>query len=94
MDTTLPIITQTIGQRYVALKMCIRDRDSIEVILNACCGAIAEGLEERKAEKADEKAAAEQAEEVAEAKPRRTRKARKEEAPAAEAAATEAPAAE
>ena len=69
-------------------------KDSIEVILNACCGAIAEGLEERKAEKADEKAAAEQTEEVAEAKPRRTRKARKEEAPAAEAAATEAPAAE
>ena len=69
-------------------------KDSIEVILNACCGAIAEGLEERKAEKADEKAAAEQAEEVAEAKPRSTRKARKEEAPAAEAAATEAPAAE
>ena len=69
-------------------------KDSIEVILNACCGAIAEGPEERKAEKADEKAAAEQAEEVAEAKPRRTRKARKEEAPAAEAAATEAPAAE
>ena len=69
-------------------------KDSIEVILNACCDAIAEGLEERKAEKADEKAAAEQAEEVAEAKPRRTRKARKEEAPAAEAAATEAPAAE
>ena len=69
-------------------------KDSIEVILNACCGAIAEGLEERKAEKADEKAAAEQAEEVAEAKPRRTRTARKEEAPAAEAAATEAPAAE
>ena len=62
-------------------------KDSIEVILNACCGAIAEGLEERKAEKADEKAAAEQAEEVAEAKPRRTRKARKEEAPAAEAPA-------
>ena len=30
-------------------------KDSIEVILNACCGAIAEGLEERKAEKADEK---------------------------------------
>ncbi len=69
-------------------------KDSIEVVLNACCGAIAEGLEERKAEKADEKAAAEQAEEVAEAKPRRTRKARKEEASTAEAAATEAPAAE
>lgn len=61
-------------------------KDSIEVILNACCGAIAEGLEERKAEKADEKVAAEQAEEVAEAKPRRARKARKEETPAAGAA--------
>lgn len=61
-------------------------KDSIEVILNACCGAIVEGLEERKAEKADEKAAAEQAEEVAEAKPRRARKARKEETPAAGAA--------
>ena len=54
-------------------------KDSVEVILNACCGAIAEGLEERKAEKADEKAAAEQAEEAAEAKPKRTRKARKDE---------------
>ena len=53
-------------------------KDSVEVILNACCGAIAEGLEERKAEKADEKAAAEQAE-AAEAKPKRTRKARKDE---------------
>lgn len=59
-------------------------KDSIEVILNACCGAIAEGLEERKAEKADEKAAAEQAEEAQEAKPKRTRRARKD-APAAEA---------
>ena len=44
-------------------------KDSVEAILAACCGAIAEGLEERKAEKADEKAAAEQAEEAAEAKP-------------------------
>ena len=35
-------------------------QDSVEVILSAVCGAIAEGLEERKAEKADEKAAAEQ----------------------------------
>ena len=78
-------------------------KDSIEVVLNACCQAIAEGLEERKAEKADEKAAAEQAEEVAE-KPRRARRARKDEAPAAPkeaeapkeeaAAAEEAPAAE
>ena len=32
-------------------------KDSVEVILGACCAAIAEGLEERKAEKADEKAA-------------------------------------
>ena len=71
-------------------------KDSVDVILTACCQAIAEGLEERKAEKADEKAAEAQAEEVAEAKPKRTRKARKEEAPAAEAPATEeaAPAAE
>ena len=62
-------------------------KDSVEVILNACCAAIAEGLEERKAERADEKAAADQAEEVAESKGKRTRKARKEEnAEAAEAA--------
>ena len=52
-------------------------KDSVEVILTACCQAIAEGLEERKAEKADEKAAAEQQEEAAEAKPKRARKARK-----------------
>ena len=74
-------------------------KDSIDVILTACCQAIAEGLEERKAEKADEKAAAEQSEEAAEARPKRARKARKEEvaAPVAEAAtpvAEEAPAAE
>ena len=53
-------------------------KDSIDVILTACCQAIAEGLEERKAEKADEKATAEQSEEVAEAKPKRARRARKE----------------
>ena len=35
-------------------------KDSVEVILNAMCEAINEGLTERKAEKADEKAAAEQ----------------------------------
>ena len=81
-------------------------KDSVEVILSACCAAIAEGLEERKAEKADEKAAEAQAEaEEAEAKPARrpARKAQKEaEAPveAVEApveateAAEEAPAAE
>ena len=69
-------------------------KDSIEVILNACCDAIAEGLEERKAEKADEKAAAEQAEEAGDKQPRRAaRRARKaDEAPKAEAA--EAPKAE
>ena len=79
-------------------------KDSVEVILNACCAAIAEGIEERKVEKADEKAADAQ-EEVEEVKPRRqARKARKEaEAPAEEApvaaeeaapAEEEAPAAE
>ncbi len=73
-------------------------KDSVDVILTACCEAIAEGLEERKAEKADEKAAAEQSEEAPEARPKRAaRRARKEEAraeaPAAEAE-TEAPAAE
>lgn len=60
-------------------------KDSVEVILGACCAAIAEGLEERKAEKADEKAAAEQAEEATEAKPKRAaRKAAAEETPANE----------
>lgn len=45
---------------------------SVEVILEACCAAIAEGLEERKAEKVDAEAAGE-----AENKPRkRTAKAR------------------
>ena len=59
-------------------------KDSIEVVLNACCAAIAEGLEERKVEKADEKAAAEQAEEA----PRASKKARKAE-PKAEAEVAE-----
>jgi len=73
-------------------------KDSVEVILNACCSAISEGLEERKVEKADEKAADAQ-EEVVEEKPKRTRKAKAEvaEAPAEEAAPAaeeEAPAAE
>ena len=35
-------------------------KDSVEVILNACCEAINEGLQERKVEKADEKAASQQ----------------------------------
>ncbi|MGN0280727.1 MAG: 30S ribosomal protein S2 [Prevotella sp.] len=62
-------------------------KDSVEVILNACCGAIAEGIEERKVERADEKAAEAQSEEAAEGKAKRgARKARKD-APAAEEAA-------
>ena len=76
-------------------------KDSVEVILNACCAAIAEGVEERKVEKADEKAADAQEEAEAEEKAtkRPARKARKEEAPAEEAAPAaeaeeEAPAAE
>ena len=70
-------------------------KDSIDVILTACCEAIAEGLEERKAEKADEKAAAEQSEEAPDARPKRAaRRARKEEAPAAQAPVEEASAAQ
>ncbi|HEY9551148.1 MAG TPA: 30S ribosomal protein S2 [Prevotella sp.] len=65
-------------------------KDSVDAILAACCQAIAEGLEERKVEKADEKASAEQAEEAEEIKPKRTRRARKEEAEVAEAVAEEA----
>ena len=70
-------------------------KDSVETILDACCAAIAEGLEEHKAEKAADKAAAEQPEEVAEGR-RRNRRARREEAPATEAPKAEeaAPAAE
>ena len=74
-------------------------KDSVEVILNACCAAIAEGIEERKAEKADEKAAEAQ-DDAEEAKPKRAaRKPRKEAAAAEEAAPApaaeeEAPAAE
>ncbi len=78
-------------------------KDSVEAILNACCTAIAEGIEERKVEKADEKAADAQDEAEAEEKETRrpSRRARKDEAaeaPAEEAAApaaeAEAPAAE
>ncbi len=66
-------------------------KDSVEIILNACCAAMAEGIEERKVEKADEKAADAQADgDEEEVKPRRqARKARKEEAPVAEAPAAE-----
>ena len=53
-------------------------QESIEVILDACCAAINEGLEERQVEKADEKAAEAQAEaEADEEKPKRARAARK-----------------
>ena len=73
-------------------------KDSIDVILTACCDAINEGLSERKAERADEKAAKEQSEVAEDAKPRRQRRQRKDEqaeAPAAEEApAEEAPVAE
>ena len=69
---------------------------SIEVIITACCDAIAEGLEERKVEKIDMEAAGEQQQEVATAeepvKPKRTRKTvKKAEAPAEETAEEAAP---
>ena len=75
-------------------------KDSVEIILGACCAAINEGIEERKVEKADEKAADAQAEsEIEEVKPKRqARKPRKtaeeakEAAPAAEAPVAEEPA--
>ena len=64
---------------------------SVEVILNAVCAAIAEGLEERKVEKADAEAAEAQAEaesaEAEDAKPRRRRTRTRIETPAAEEAA-------
>ena len=74
-------------------------KDSVEVILSACCAAINEGIEERKVEKADEKAADAQAEaEAEEAKPkrqaRRPRKTAEEKAAEAPAAEEAAPAAE
>lgn len=66
---------------------------SIELILDTVCAAMAEGLEERKVEKIDDKAAAEEAEENEEgaAAPRRERRrvSRREEAPAEEAPAAE-----
>ena len=65
---------------------------SIEVILQACCAAINEGLEERKAEKADSDAAAEQEDQPVK-KGRRSGKAREAEAEA-EAEIEEAPEAE
>ena len=46
---------------------------SIEVILDACCGAMAEGLEERKAEKVDMEAAGENAPKAAKKKTTKAR---------------------
>ena len=74
-------------------------KDSVEIILSACCAAINEGIEERKVEKADEKASDAQADDAEEVKPKRqARKPRKaaaaEEAPVAEAPAEEAAPAE
>ena len=72
-------------------------KDSVETILNACCAAIAEGIEERKAVKADEKAADAQEEAEEEAKPKRAARRARKDTPAAEEAAPaeeEAPAAE
>ncbi|MBD5250897.1 MAG: 30S ribosomal protein S2 [Bacteroides sp.] len=70
---------------------------SIELILDTVCASIAEGLEERKVEKADEKASAEQNEEKAPRRERRRVARRNEEAEIKEtvvAEATEAPAEE
>ena len=60
---------------------------SVEVILDACCSAINEGIEERKVEKADAEAAAQQPDEAPKMR-HRSQKARvesKEEAPANDA---------
>ncbi len=67
---------------------------SIEVVLDAVCSAMAEGLEERKAEKVDTEAAGEGAEEGAAPKRERRRVRRNEVAAAAEEAAPAAEAAE
>lgn len=72
--------------------------DSVSLILDVCCKAIQEGLEERKVEKADEKAAEAQGEEevaaVEKPKRTRTRKAPKTEEVAEEPAKVEEPAEE
>ena len=68
--------------------------NSIEVVLDAVCAAMAEGLEERKAEKVDTEAAGEGAEEGAAPKRERRRVRRSEVAAAAEEAAPAAEAAE
>ncbi len=67
---------------------------SIELILGSVCEAMKEGLEERKAEKVDTKAAGEEGAPAPKRERRRvSRSAKPEEAPAAEAPAAEAPAA-
>ena len=69
-------------------------KDSVEVILSACCDAINEGIQERKVEKADDKAAAQQ-EDKPKAKKAAKAEAKAEEPKAEEAEAeAEAPAAE
>ena len=64
---------------------------SIEVILDAVCAAMAEGLEERKVEKLD---AAEDKEENADAAPGKRRRVRRNDAAKDAAPAVETPAAE
>ena len=68
-------------------------KDSVEIILSACCAAINEGIEERKVEKADEKASDAQADEE-EVKPKRQARKPRKAAPAEDAPVAEAPAAE
>ena len=68
---------------------------SVEVILDACCAAVTEGLEERKAEKADSDAAAEQEDQPVAKRGRKKAAAKDDaeevaEAPAEEAAETAA----
>lgn len=67
---------------------------SIEVVLDAVCAAMAEGIEERKAEKVDTEAAGEGAEEAAAPKRERRRVRRSEAAAEETAAPAEAPEAE
>ena len=62
---------------------------SVEVILDACCAAIAEGLEERKVEKVDTEAAEGEENEAKKAPRRRTTKARAAKAEEATEAAAE-----
>jgi len=64
---------------------------SIELILDTVCAAMAEGLEERKVEKADDKNAAEEGEEGAQAPRRERRRVNRREETPAEAPAAETP---